>query len=190
MKALLVIDFINEIVDDKGRLSGKGYASFIREHNTFEKLNEAIGKFRSADLPVVFVRLAFKSDYNDQPKSSPVFGLAHQFGILADGTWSTEVCASVDQKDTDAMVVKNRVSAFHNTELTNLLRGKGVTDVYICAVATDLAAEAAARSAHDNDFNVTVIADACAAANIEDHQKSLAFLSKIATVTNVADLNL
>jgi nicotinamidase-related amidase len=78
----------------------------------------------------------------------------------------------------------------HNTGLTELLRDKGVTDVYICAVATDLAGEAAARSAHDNDFSVTVIGDACAAATVDDHRKSLAFLPKIATVVNVEDLKL
>lgn len=190
MKTLLVIDFINEIVDEKGKLSGKGYASFIRENATFEKINEAISKFRTANYPVIFVRLAFKSDYSDQPKSSPVFGKAHEFGILADGTWSTEIHSSLDRKDTDVQIVKNRVSAFHNTGLTEYLRDKGVTDVYICAVATDLAGEAAARSAHDNDFKVIVIGNACAAATADDHKKSLAFLPKIATVVNVGDLNL
>ena len=190
MKALLVIDFINEIVDEKGKLSSKGYASFIRENNTFVKLNEAIAKFREANLPVIFVRLAFKADYGDQPKSSPVFGKAHEFGILSEKAWSTEIHVSVDRKDSDLVIIKNRVSAFHNTGLTKLLHDKGITDVYICAVATDLSGEATARSAHDDDFKVTVIADACAAANSADHEKSLAFLPKIATVTNVIDLHL
>ena len=85
------------------------------------------------------------------------------------------------------MITKNRVSAFHNTGLTKLLRDK-VTDVYICAVATDLAGEAAARSAHDDDFKVVIVADACAAANLSGSPKSSAFLPKIATVTSVADL--
>ena len=29
--ALIVIDFINEIVDPKGKLAGKGYAAFIEQ---------------------------------------------------------------------------------------------------------------------------------------------------------------
>jgi nicotinamidase-related amidase len=93
----------------------KGYTSFIRENSTFEKLNEVIMKFRMANLPIIFVRLAFKADYSDQPKSSPVFGKAHEFGILSEGTWSTEVHASIDKKDSDTVITKNRVSAFHNT---------------------------------------------------------------------------
>ncbi len=190
MKALLVIDYINEIVDDNGKLSGKGYAAFIRDHDTFEKLNAVIAKFRAANQPIIFVRLAFKSDYQNQPKSSPVFGKAHEFGILAENTWSTEIHPSVDRKEDDTLVTKTRVSAFHNTGLTQMLRDMGVDHVYICAVATDLAGEAAARSAHDDDFTITVVADACAAANADDHQKSLSFLPKIGTVINVADLDI
>ena len=178
-KALLVIDFINEIVDTNGKLATKGYAGFIAEHNTFTHLNAAIDAFRKAGNPIIFVRLAFDPAYNNQPKSSPVFGKAHEFGILADGTWSSEINDAVDyRKDADEVVVKTRVSAFHETGLTDLLRKKGVSEVYIAGVATDLAVEAAARSAHDNDFIVKVVTDACAAANQQDHEKSLHVLPK------------
>jgi nicotinamidase-related amidase len=42
--------------------------------------------------------------------------------------------------------------------------------------------QAAARDAHDRDFDVTVVSDACAAATDEDHATSLSVLSKIAKV--------
>jgi nicotinamidase-related amidase len=187
-KALLVIDFINEIVDKTGKLAAKGYADFITEHKTFERLNTAINTFRQTETPIIFVRLAFKPSYNNQPKASPVFGKAHEFGILADGTWSTEINDAVDYREGDEIVVKTRVSAFHETGLTELLRNKGVTEVYITGVATDLAVEAAARSAHDNDFTVKVITDACAAANQNDHDKSLQVLPKFSQLVTIADL--
>lgn len=188
-KALLVIDFINEIVDTEGKLAAKGYASYISEHGTFERLNAAIDSFRKTGDSIIFVRLAFEPSYANQPKSSPVFGKAHEFGILADGTWSSEINSAVDyRKGEDMEIVKIRVSAFHNTGLAELLHGEGVTDVYIAGIATDLAVEAAARSAHDNDFNVFVVADASAAATIDDHNRSLMFLPKIAQLVNSTDL--
>lgn len=187
-RALLVIDFINEIVDPGGKLAGKGYADFIAKHDTFDHLNAAIGAFRAAGDPVIFVRLAFDPSYSDQPKGSPVFGGAHKFGILADGTWSTEISEAVDYRSGDKVIVKNRVSAFHGTGLVEQLRAAGVTDVYIAGVATDLAVEAAARSAHDNDFTVHVVSDACAAANQADHDKSLHVLPKFAQLCTANDL--
>ena len=188
-KALLVIDYINEIVDANGKLATKGYAGFITEHDTFTKLNTTIDAFRKAGDPIIFVRLAFNPAYTNQPKTSPVFGKAHEFGILADGTWSSEINSAVDyRKEADEVVVKTRVSAFHETGLTDLLRKKGVGEVYITGVATDLAVEAAARSAHDNDFVVKVVTDACAAANQQDHEKSLHVLPKLAQLVTSADL--
>ena len=188
-RALLVIDFINEIVDKNGKLAGKGYATFIEENDTFNNLNAAIGAFREAGDSVIFVRLAFDPSYSNQPKGSPVFGKAHEFEILADGTWSTEINSSVDYRDgEDEVVVKTRVSAFHGTDLAEKLRAADVTDVYIAGVATDLAVEAAARSAHDNDFTVHVVTDASAAANQADHDKSLHLLPKFAQLVTSSEV--
>lgn len=188
-RVLLVIDFINEIVATDGKLAPKGYANFIAEHDTFSRLNDAISAFRRAEDPVVFVRLAFQSSYENQPKGSPIFGRAHEFGILADGTWSTEINEAVDyRKGVDLELVKTRVSAFYDTELVKTLHNLGVTDVYIAGVATDLAVEATARSAHDLDFNVKIVTDACAAANAEDHARSLSFLPKVAQLVDTSSL--
>ena len=187
-KALLVIDFINEIVDQNGKLAGKGYASFVQQESTFAHLNKAIRLFREKDHPVIFVRLGFDSSYSNQPKTSPVFGKAHDFGILKSDEWSTRLHTSVDHRDTDLVIQKQRVSAFYDTPLASTLRNLGVSDLYIAGVATDLAVEAAARDAHDRDFKVTIISDACAAATMEDHENTLRFLSKIGTVIKVDDL--
>lgn len=190
-RALLVIDYINEIVHPRGKLAAKGYADFIAEHDTFDHLNTAIRAFRQAGDAVFFVRLAFDPSYNNQPKGSPVFGRAHEFGILADGTWSTEINGAVDydaRNSDDNMVVKTRVSAFHDPRFAAMLHAQGFTDVYIAGVATDLAVEAAARGAHDYDFTVYVVPDACAAANQADHDGSLRVLPRFAQLVNAAEL--
>ena len=66
--ALIVIDFINEIVDSKGKLVGKGYGAFIEKASTFNHLNKAISIFRENGSSVVFVRLGFDHLYANQPK--------------------------------------------------------------------------------------------------------------------------
>ncbi len=187
-KALLVIDFINEIVDGKGKLAAKGYAASIKKAATIARLNKAIRLFRENGMPVIFVRLAFDPSYANQPKASPVYGKAHEYGILKAGDWSTAFHPSVDYRKNDIVVEKQRVSAFYGTPLADLLRDMGVTHVCIAGVATDLAVEAAARDAHDRDFAVTVLADACAAASEREHEGSLLFLPKIGSVVAVEEL--
>lgn len=127
--------------------------------------------------------MSFDHGYLSQPKNSPLFGKANEFGILKRDTWPTEISDFVDyRKEEDIFITKERVSSFFGTNLESLLRNMNITDVYVAGVSTDLAVESCVRDAHDRDFSVTVIESACAAASLEDHQKSINTLKKIATV--------
>lgn len=85
-------------------------------------------------------------------------------------------------------VIRGNPWYFPTLRDVDMLRAAGMTDVYIAGVATDLAVEAAARSAHDNDFAVHVVTDASAAANQADHDKSLHVLPKFAQLVTTAEL--
>lgn len=182
-EALLVIDYINEITNPKGKIAkNRGYTIFLNEHNTIANLNCLIEEYATNKSLVVFVNLAFKNDWIDQPKHSKIFGKAHELGILQEETWSTAILNNIIVPNNAILIKKKRVSAFYETSLESLLRDHGITTVGIVGVATDLAVEAAARDAHDRDFRVKVYARACGAATIDDHQKSLATIRKFAEV--------
>lgn len=180
--ALLVIDFINEIVAAEGMLGTKGYHAFIEENKTIEKLNEQIAESSQRREPVVFVQLGFSENWEDQPKASPLFGKAHTLGILRHNTWSTDIHKDVLVPTGAIFLTKARVSAFYATPLEMTLRALGVEKVRIAGVATDLAVEATARDAHDRDFRVEVAGSASAAASLGDHARALSAMSKFATI--------
>lgn len=190
--ALILIDFINEIVDEKGRFAGKGYPAFVKAHGTLENVNTAITRARAKNMPIVFVRVGFSSDYREWPESSPLFGVAKKFGALQLGTWATEIHQSLKKTDADFLVTKHRVSAFYATSLEVILRTLKTDTLLLGGVATDLAVQSAAREAHDRDFRVVVLEDLCGAGNEEDHAQALHSLAKVATVaksTDVPELN-
>lgn len=70
---LVLLDFINEIVDEKGKFAGKGYPAFVKAHGVLDNVNAAITKARMKNIPVVFVRVGFSPDYREWPESSPLF---------------------------------------------------------------------------------------------------------------------
>lgn len=187
-QTLISIDYINDIVDEKGKLAAKGYREFADRTGSMERASEAMEAFRKRGDLVVHVRVSFDTDYNDKPDASPLFGKADQFEVLKSGTWGTEFYPDLKPLSGESVVVKNRVCSFHGTKLDSLLQSFGVRNIVLCGVATDLAVEAAARSAHDRDYVVTVLADGCTAANNEDHLNSLKCISKFATVLNLDDL--
>jgi nicotinamidase-related amidase len=74
---------------------------------------------------------------------------------------------------TDIVITKHRVSAFYRTPLDLILRNKNINSILIAGAATDLSVSNAVRDAHDRDYQVTILADCCVAANQEDHETTL-----------------
>lgn len=182
MEALLLIDFINEIMDKEGKLSGKGYTKFAERTGWHGLIGSRLSDARSSGGLVIHCRLGFASDYSDHPASSPLLGAAASFGILQADTWSTEFVDAAKPVDGEMAITKTRMSAFFNTELESLLRDHGVKTVKIAGVATDIAVSSAARDAHDRGFEVVVLSDLCVAATEDDHSDSLRTMAKFSTV--------
>ena len=186
--ALVLIDFINEIVHPDGKLSGKGYADFIARHGTADKVAELLMQARREGWQICHVRVGFDSGYVNHPKKSPLFGAAEKFGALNQDEWGCEFVEFASPREGEATVQKRRVSAFFNTELDSILRVNGISNLFFAGCATDLAVQAAVRDAHDRDFAATVISDACAAADDDDHRTSLPCLAKISTVCTLDEV--
>lgn len=187
-KALLIIDYINEIIDAKGKLAGKGYAVFAEKHGTLDHVRQLIKFARAQEILVIFVRLGFSPDYREQPENSPLFGEAKKFGALQLGTSATEFHPLVTPLPNETVITKHRVSAFFGTPLDLILRKNFVAELLIAGVATDLAVQAAARDGHDRDYLVTVVGDCCAAASDEDHESSIKVLTKVGKVVDLNEI--
>jgi len=190
MKALLCLDFENDIVHPDGKVSGKGYAAYNAEHNTLATLRAVQDQFRAAGLPVVHVRVGFSPSYTEQPKGSPLMGQAHKFGAFDLSGWGTEFLDEVAPQDDELVVTKHRVGSFFGTPLELALRTMAATELYLAGVATDMVVESTAREAHDRDFAVNVVADCCIAASNEDQERSLTTMQKLANIINSGDLAL
>jgi len=190
MKALLCMDFENDIVHPDGKVSGKGYAAYNDENNTLAAVRDVQDRFRAAGLPVVHVRVGFSPSYAEQPKGSPLMGKAHEFGAFDLSGWGTEFLEDVAPQGDELVVTKHRVGSFFGTPLELTLKNMGVTELCLAGVATDMVVESTAREAHDRDFLVQVIADCCIAASREDQERSLTSMKKLATIINSGDLNL
>jgi nicotinamidase-related amidase len=186
--ALLLIDFINEIVVPGGKLAGKGYADFVQNHGVYARVAELLTQARDLRWPIFHVRLGFEPDYRNHPSGSPLFGAAKQFSALRLGAWGTEFADFAKPAPGEEVVTKPRVSAFYMTALDEMLRDTDVSRVVIAGCATDLAVQAAARDAHDRDYAVVVARDACAAASDEDSRASELVLAKIAKLLNVSEI--
>ena len=179
--ALIVLDFINDIVHAEGKFaSGTSFAQEIAQ------ANQAIAHCRAKNWPVIFVKVGFNEGYHECPAHSPIFGGAKKSGALALAGWGTEFHTDLDFRPEDIVVIKHRISPFYATSLEALLRVKSIDTVVLCGVSTAWAVEASARDAHDRDYHVVVLSDACSAHDRELHNNALTVLRSIAQVVDTA----
>lgn len=187
-KALIVMDYVNEIAHIDGKFKGKGYADFIIKHNVFNNLNKALETAREKNYLVILVKIGFSSSYIEQPKNSILFGKAKDFNALELNTWATEFHEKLLLKDSDIIMVKSRISPFYGTSLTSFLTANKIDTLYLAGVATDLVVESAARDAHDRDYNINILEECCAAGSDEDHNKGIETLRKISNISDISSM--
>ncbi|HTC75982.1 MAG TPA: isochorismatase family cysteine hydrolase [Edaphobacter sp.] len=119
--------------------------------------------FRRRGLPVVLVNVTATA-----PGRTDV-GKSH-VTITPD---FAELIAQLERQPDDLVVSKQRIGAFIGTSLNDLLRSRGVTQVFLTGVATGSGVEATARSAYDYGYNVVLVVDAMTDRNPEAHRHSV-----------------
>ena len=160
--ALLVIDMQN-------------YFSSMA-HPILPTLLQTIRLCRRASIPVIFTRHSHKSTGPDGDHGM----LAEWWNgdLIIDGTVEAELISELDRKQDDLVVEKNTYSAFRNTGLEEQLRERGVEEVIVTGVMTNLCCETTAREAFVRGFRVFFSTDATATSDEDLHEatlKNLAF---------------
>lgn len=174
----LVLDMQNDLVHDNGPSGPGPLGKQVRERELISKTAAAIAKARKAGILVGFVRVGFSAGYPECPPASPIFGPARENGIFKLGTWGTEIHPSLEQKEGDIQVTKNRVSPFYATNLVAQLRAQNISRIYCSGVSTQAVVQATVRDAHDRDYEVIVLEDCCAAHDLVEHQNSMQSLGR------------
>jgi nicotinamidase-related amidase len=145
---------------------------------------------RARGWPIIHVRVAYRPDYADLVQNAPILRAVAASGAVQDGTWGAQFHDALQpQHSADEFVVSHtRINAFYGTPLDTLLRQLEARQLLIAGVATHSVVESTVRHAVDCGFEVTVLADACAAARPETHLAALDSMRLIATVTDVASI--
>lgn len=184
--ALMVIDLQNDIIHPEGKLAG--CAKMAADIRLIERANLAIHSARRNGWPIIFVRVGFSANYAECPTSSPLFSYVRQVQALQLNTWGAEFDKNLEIQPEDSIVTKHRVGAFYATSLQTILTAQHIQHLMLCGVSTDFAVQTIAREAHDRDYQVSIVQDACAANSVEDHQNTIKLLEKFTKIINSNDL--
>ena len=120
--------------------------------------------FRDAGLPVVLVNVERVPAGRTQRRGPRAPGEAIP---------GTALVAGLGAQDGDLRVTKRSPGAFAKTDLENLLRGAGVTQIVLAGISTSVGVESTARAAYDLGFTVGFATDAMTDRAVEAHEASV-----------------
>lgn len=183
MKPVLVLmDFENEIVHEKGKYAPYGFAQYLKENNVFEHVQTVMEKARAQKIPIIFVKVGFSPDYKEWSPIPRAFRGAKENQIVPLGSWATEIHESLKVQPQDFVVVKHRINPFYSTDLEVILKSLQADTLYLAGVSTNYVVQSATREAHDRDYHVVLLEDCCGGMNKEDHQRAIESLNLLAAV--------
>jgi len=158
--AVLVMDVQNGIVDRLGE----------RADELLEVLERVVQCARDRGVPVIFVRVAFRSNHLEISSRNQAFSaLAAQISF-DESAEATQIHPRVAPREDEALVTKRRVSAFAGSDLGVLLRSLDVDHLVLTGIATSGVVLSTTRQAADLDYRLTILSDACADADAEVHR--------------------
>ena len=146
---------------------------------------------RSAGLTVAHVRVAFQdADYRAIPQRNRAFAPLRGGGMMADGSPECEIIESLRPQGGEIVVRKTRFGSFSTTNLSSRLREAGIESLILAGISTSGVVLSTVRDAADQDFQIYVLADACADGNPHVHSLlTEAVFAHQAYVINTAQLD-
>lgn len=152
--ALLVIDAQKIYTDADSEL----YCNDARR--TIDRINYLIERFQKDKAPIIFVRHIHKADGSDLGRMFDYSGEPEEDFNFKEGSEEIEYDEKLIIPSNIEEVIKNRYSAFAETNLDKRLKKAGVDAVVVCGFMTNFCCDSTARSAHDKDYFVDFIVDA------------------------------
>jgi nicotinamidase-related amidase len=190
--AILIMDCQNDIVHEDGKMAAfsKGaMPRIIKERGVLGTIAKLAAAGRSAGVPIIHVRHAYRPDYLDLPQNMPLLRSMKQGELLKDGTWGAEVHKEVAPQPTDIVLNKTRVSSFYASQLEAILSAQGITHLVLTGIATDGVVEGTARDGADRGYYIVIPEDTCATMSEEAHRVVLkGVLGFLATVCTADDV--
>jgi nicotinamidase-related amidase len=164
--AFLIIDMQNDFC-----LAG---APFVVDAGmaTIPFIKRALDACRKHRLPIVHVFRYYRADGSDVEITRYAEFKKAGSGLIR-GSKGAEVVEELKPQPGEYLVIKQRWSAFFQTELDNLLKRLGVDQIVVTGVQTPNCIRGTVWDANSLDYEVIVLSDGTGANTAEVHQANL-----------------
>jgi nicotinamidase-related amidase len=182
--ALLVIDMQRDFLDPEGYAARAGL-DIDRLRGAIEPIRQVLAAARRRGILVVHTREGHAPDLSDCPapklersrRAGAEIGSTGPLGrLLIRGEYGHGFIDELAPVAGEVVLDKPGYSAFEDTELDAILHARGITELLISGVTTEICVSSTLRTAIDRGYRCTTISDACASAYPDLHAAALAMI--------------
>jgi biuret amidohydrolase len=198
--ALLVIDMQRDFLDPRGYAAQAGL-DIHRLRKTIAPVQALLSVARASSMRIIFTREGHRPDLSDCPPTKLArsraagaeIGAAGPLGrLLVRGEHGHDMIVEMHVAANETVIDKPGYSAFHQTDLDQILRTGGIYTLIVCGVTTEVCVHSSVRAATDLGYTCITVSDACAASEPALQQPALEMMKVeggiFGTVTDSASL--
>lgn len=186
--ALLVMDMQRNMIDEKSPMAQHaGFADMVKKTDLIDNIRSVMDAARASNLMVVTIKVDFSvGNFPHFPQRGEfciAIAAEHDSGeVLRPGTWGYQIDERVAPIEGEPVVGKMHMSAFAGSNLDELLRKNGITDIAMTGVATSFVVTATTWCALTYGYSCIVVEDCCTSGSQEAHEQAINALRPVVDI--------
>ena len=156
-----------------------------------DRIGKMVEAAREAGVMVVWIKAIYDHDLLPAPMLSKMLEKGKGTVCCASDSWGADFY-EIGPIDGEQVVEKRCYSAFHNTQMDDILRRRGIKSLVMTGVATNVCVESTLREAFFHGYYIVMPPDCVGSANLPLHEatiKSVEFIfGHVPKSTGVMDI--
>ena len=168
--AVILVGFQNDYFAKDGILRG-----VVEDPGAVDAVLEQtlalIRSVASTPLTIISTPIVLAPDYRALASPVGILNTMKEVGAFKEGSVGARTIPEFDEFGDRILYVTGKVgfNAFANTSLDEVLRERGIENVWVCGMVTSLCIDSTGRAAYERGFNVAIISD-CSSARTSTEQ--------------------